>query len=163
MGATKKRFTCNHRGCTFSAKKTKIGEKKKVKKIGKPVTIGIIPWYPISYLTIASSGFFLGAYGSLPDAAIWWCLRTGGGGVLTRCIPIFTIPACTSTYPTDNCTLVTPNWHQKSANHGSRQLLPLASPMDRRRPNHAYQPLPHIIGDAAYAWFGRPTCRGPDI
>jgi hypothetical protein len=23
------------------------------------------------------------AYGSLPDAAIWWCLRTGGGGVLT--------------------------------------------------------------------------------
>jgi hypothetical protein len=22
-------------------------------------------------------------YGSLPDAAIWWCLRTGGGGVLT--------------------------------------------------------------------------------
>ena len=25
-----------------------------------------------------------GAYGSLPDAAIWWCLRTGGGGVLTR-------------------------------------------------------------------------------
>jgi len=30
--------------------------------------------------------FFLGAYGSrpLPDAAIWWCLRTGGGGVLTR-------------------------------------------------------------------------------
>ena len=28
--------------------------------------------------------FFGGAYGSLPDAAIWWCLRTGGGGVLTR-------------------------------------------------------------------------------
>ena len=25
-----------------------------------------------------------GAYGSLPDAAIWWCLRTGGGGVLTK-------------------------------------------------------------------------------
>ncbi len=24
-----------------------------------------------------------GAYGSLPDAAIWWCLRTGGGGVLS--------------------------------------------------------------------------------
>jgi hypothetical protein len=44
----------------------------------------LIPWYPISYLTIASSGFFLGAYGSLPDAAIWWCLRTGGGGILTR-------------------------------------------------------------------------------
>ena len=45
----------------------------------------LIPWYPISYLTIASSVFFGGgAYGSLPDAAIWWCLRTGGGGVLTR-------------------------------------------------------------------------------
>jgi hypothetical protein len=27
--------------------------------------------------------FVGGAYGSLPDAAIWWCLRTGGGGVLT--------------------------------------------------------------------------------
>jgi hypothetical protein len=26
--------------------------------------------------------FFLGAYGSLPDAAIWWCLRTGGGSML---------------------------------------------------------------------------------
>ncbi len=24
-----------------------------------------------------------GAYGSLPDAVIWWGLRTGGGGVLT--------------------------------------------------------------------------------
>ena len=45
----------------------------------------LIPWYPISYLTIASSGFLGGgAYGSLPDAAIWWCLWTGGGGVLTR-------------------------------------------------------------------------------
>jgi hypothetical protein len=27
--------------------------------------------------------FILGAYGSLPDAAIWWCLRTGGGGMVT--------------------------------------------------------------------------------
>ena len=44
----------------------------------------LIPWYPISYLTIAGYGFFLGgAYGSLPDAVIWWCLRTKGGGVLT--------------------------------------------------------------------------------
>jgi len=43
----------------------------------------IIPWYSISYLTIAGYGFFLGAYGSLPDAAICLCLRTGGGGVLT--------------------------------------------------------------------------------
>jgi hypothetical protein len=45
----------------------------------------LVPCYPISYLTIASSVFFLGAYGSLPDAAIWWCLRTGGGGVVTSC------------------------------------------------------------------------------
>ena len=44
----------------------------------------LIPWSTISYLTIASSGFGGGgAYGSLPDAAIWWCLRTGDGGVLT--------------------------------------------------------------------------------
>ena len=48
------------------------------------VTNVLIPWYPVSYLTIASSVFFLGAYGSLPDAAIWWCLWTGGGGILTR-------------------------------------------------------------------------------
>ncbi len=27
--------------------------------------------------------FFFCAYGSLPDAAIWWCLWTGGGGVVT--------------------------------------------------------------------------------
>jgi len=47
----------------------------------------LIPWYPISYLTIASYGFiFLGAYGSLPDAAIWWCLRIGGGGVRTSLV-----------------------------------------------------------------------------
>ena len=32
--------------------------------------------------------FFLGAYGSLPNAAIWWCLRTGGGGVLTSLLPL---------------------------------------------------------------------------
>jgi hypothetical protein len=49
----------------------------------------LIPWYPISYLTIASSGFWGGgAYGSQPDAAIWWCLWTGGGGVLTRLIRV---------------------------------------------------------------------------
>ena len=67
--------------------------------VGKKIMVGetkndehtnvLIPWYPISYLTIASSGFFGGgAYGSLPDAAIWWCLRTGGGGVLTRLTPM---------------------------------------------------------------------------
>ncbi len=36
--------------------------------------------------------FFLGAYRSLPDAAIWWCLRTGGGGVLTRSLPVLQFP-----------------------------------------------------------------------
>jgi len=35
--------------------------------------------------------FFLGAYGSLPDAAIWWCLRTGGGGVLTSVVLLFVV------------------------------------------------------------------------
>ena len=28
--------------------------------------------------------FFWGTYRSLPDSVIWWCLRTGGGGILTR-------------------------------------------------------------------------------
>ena len=60
------------------------------------VTNVLIPWYPISYLTIARSGFFGGgAYGSLPDDAIWWSLRTGGGGVLTRMICC--VHACTRT------------------------------------------------------------------
>ena len=45
----------------------------------------LIPSTNACYLTIAGYDFFLGAYGSLPDAAIWWCLRTGGGGVLTSC------------------------------------------------------------------------------
>jgi hypothetical protein len=44
----------------------------------------LIPSTTACYLTVAGYGFFLGAYGSLPDAAIWGCLRTGGGGVLTR-------------------------------------------------------------------------------
>jgi hypothetical protein len=44
----------------------------------------LIPSTTACYLTIAGYGFFWGgAYGSLPDAAIWWCLRPGGGGVLT--------------------------------------------------------------------------------
>jgi len=44
----------------------------------------LIPSTTACYLTIAGYGFFGGGtYGSLPDAAIWWCLRTGGGGVLT--------------------------------------------------------------------------------
>jgi hypothetical protein len=48
----------------------------------------LIPWYPISYLMIASSVFFGGALTGpyIPDGAIWWCLRTGGGGVLTRMV-----------------------------------------------------------------------------
>jgi hypothetical protein len=33
-----------------------------------------------------------GAYGSLPNAAIWWCLRTGGGGVVTR-VSVYIIEA----------------------------------------------------------------------
>ena len=51
-----------------------------------------------SFLTIASYVFFGGgAYGSLPDAAIWWCLQTGGGGVLSRmcitvCVPVYSGP-----------------------------------------------------------------------
>ena len=53
-----------------------VEHKKKVKD-----TNVLIPWYPISYLMICFFG--RGAYGSLPDAEIWWCLRTGGGGVLT--------------------------------------------------------------------------------
>jgi hypothetical protein len=47
----------------------------------------LIPWYPICYLTIASSVFLGGGrlrVPIVPDAAIWWCLQTGGGGVLTR-------------------------------------------------------------------------------
>jgi hypothetical protein len=63
----------------------------------------LIPWYPISYLTIASSGFlFLGAYGSLPDAAIWWCLRTGGGGILTRVVRVLRVDTITITPPHSN-------------------------------------------------------------
>jgi hypothetical protein len=38
-----------------------------------------IPSTTACYLTIAGYVFFWGAYGSLPDAAIWWCLRMGVG------------------------------------------------------------------------------------
>jgi hypothetical protein len=41
---------------------------------------------------------------------------------------------------------VTFNWPEKLANHGVRQLLPLAPPMGQRRPNQAYRPHPHIMG-----------------
>ncbi len=61
----------------------------------------LIPWYPISYLMIASSVFFGGgAYGSLPDATIWWCLRTGGGGVLTSGVSTVLLSSheCATTY-----------------------------------------------------------------
>ena len=59
--------------------KKRLGDKK------VEVTNVLIPSTNACYLTIASSVFFWGgAYGSLPDAAIWWCLRTGGGGILTR-------------------------------------------------------------------------------
>jgi hypothetical protein len=39
----KKRLGCNHRGFTFLAKETEIGDKKKGGKKGKPVTIGLRP------------------------------------------------------------------------------------------------------------------------
>ena len=32
-------------------------------------------------------GFFWGACGSLPNAAIWWCLQTGGGGMVLGSYP----------------------------------------------------------------------------
>ena len=50
--------------------------------------------FPAGRRVLAVFSFsFLGAYGSLTDAAIWWCLRTGGGGVLTSQIPeIITLP-----------------------------------------------------------------------
>jgi hypothetical protein len=33
--------------------------------------------------------------------------------------------------------------------------------MGQRRPNHAYRPHPHIMGDATCVLFGCPTRRGP--
>jgi hypothetical protein len=48
------------------------------------VRFSLPPGPYMSGLEKYSLNTFLGAYGSLPDAAIWWCLRTGGGGVLTR-------------------------------------------------------------------------------
>jgi len=49
----------------FPVDKKRLGDKKVL------FNNVLIPWYPVSYLKIASSGFFfLGAYGSLPDAAI---------------------------------------------------------------------------------------------
>ena len=39
-----------------------------------------------------------GAYGSLPDAAIWWCLWTGGGGILTSSYIIFKFSFCSNFY-----------------------------------------------------------------
>ena len=34
------------------------------------------------------------SYGSLPDAVIWWCLRTGGGGVVTSLPGLLSQPKC---------------------------------------------------------------------
>jgi len=57
-------------------KKTRAQKKLVLKNV-------LIPSRTARYLTIAGYGFFGGgAYGSLPDAAIQWCLRTWGGGVL---------------------------------------------------------------------------------
>ncbi len=33
----------------------------------------------------------MGDYGSLPNASIWWCLRTGGGGVRSSTLQNFCI------------------------------------------------------------------------
>ncbi len=53
-------------------------------------------------------------------------------------------------------------WPEKSADHGSQRLLPLASPIGRRCPNHTYRPHPHIMGEHSYArWHF--TCRGQEI
>ncbi len=35
--------------------------------------------------------------------------------------------------------------------------------MGQRRPNHAYRPHPHIMGDATCVLFGCPTRRGQDL
>jgi hypothetical protein len=131
----------------------------------------LIPWYPISYLTIASSVFFLGAYGSLPGAAIWWCLRTGGGGVLTRLTRMLRRDIFFFYFVlflrTGLRTLLTPlvmhHWPEKSADHGSRQLLPIASPMGCRHSNPTYRRHPHTMGEHTYARFGRPTRLGCEI
>ena len=48
---------------------------------------------------------------------------------------------------------VTHNWHDKSADHGGRRLLPLAPPMVRWRTNKAYRHHPYIMGYHWYAWF----------
>jgi hypothetical protein len=43
-------LSCNHRGFTFSANKTEIGDKKKkLEKKGKPVTIGLMGHVFIDY------------------------------------------------------------------------------------------------------------------
>ena len=55
---------------------------------------------------------------------------------------------------------VTHLWTQKLANHGMQQLLPIASPMGLQYPNKAHRHHPHIVGDVACAWFGRPMCGG---
>ena len=53
---------------------------------------------------------FLGAYGSLPDAAIWWCLRTGGGGVVIRAFRRYPI-WCGSTGKSGSCSGTLQNTH----------------------------------------------------
>ncbi len=45
-------------------------------------------------IVLPSYGIFWGgAYGSLPNAAIWWCLQTGSGGVLTSILEECNLPA----------------------------------------------------------------------
>ena len=59
--------------------------------------------------------------------------------------------------------LVIHHWPEKSADHGSRRLLPIASPMGCRHPNPAYRRHPHTMGEHTNAQFGRPTCLGQEI
>jgi hypothetical protein len=56
----KKSLSCNHRGFTFPAKKTEIGDKtKKGGKKGKPVTIGLMPVLTIDRYVFFFVFFFL--------------------------------------------------------------------------------------------------------
>ncbi len=69
---------------------------------------------------------------------------------------IVTNPTLCPTY--NKCPPSMTQYAWKMAIHGSWRLLPLASPMCRWRPHPVHRPHPHIIGNAACAWFGCPTC-----
>ncbi len=83
--------------------------------------------------------FWGGAYGSLPDAAIWWCLWTGGGGVVTRS----TNPICDTIIEELPC------------HHGQERLWPLPWPVAWWHPNQAHRRHPHTMDDDSCTWFHR--------